>query len=411
MKQHLRRLITHPLFSGSSIMIIGSNSASALNYLYHLIAGRLLGPSLYGELASLISIIGLLGIIPSAVSLVIVKQVSSTKSKPEINSLISWFKEKMFMISLIFALIILISSSFISSFLHISRVSYLFLISLSFFFSLQSGFNRSILQGLLKFKEMVVSILVENGAKLLSTMFLIILGLAVNGAMMSLIFASAIGLYLTNYYLKVKKGKIVKVSPNIKSMIILTIPVLIQSVSTTSIYSSDVVLVKHFFSAHDAGIYASLSTLGKIIFFGAGPISAVMFPLVAKRNSKGESYKNIVIYSFIATALFAITTCFIYFIIPEFAINLLFGPAYLESSKLLIWFGIFMSLFTLSFLLINFGISLGKNKIVILPLIGALLQIILISYYHQTLYSVVLISTGVTALLLLSLLIYSSYDK
>lgn len=411
MKSSINKVISNPLFSGSAIMIVGSNSANALNYLYHLIIGRLLGPAFYGELASLISVIGLLGIIPAAVSLVIVKQISSARNESEVNNLISWFKRKMFLVSLIFSLLILIFSPVISSFLHINKASYFMLISLSFLFSLQAGFNRSILQGLLRFKEMVISILAENVAKLLISLLLILIGYAVGGAVLSFVFASFLGLYLTNYYLKIESRDISQVPNNLKPMLMLTIPILIQSVSATSLYSSDVVLVKHFFSSHEAGIYASLSTLGKIIFFGTGPISGVMFPLVSKRSSKGENYKKVLIYSFVATAFFAIGICFVYWLIPNFVINLLFGSSYLESSKLLIWFGIFISLFTLSSLLINFGISLGKNKIVTFPLIFAILQIVLISFFHQTIFTVIIISIGVNALLLLTLLIYLCFEK
>lgn len=411
MRRHINKIISHPLFSGSAIMIIGSNSASALNYFYHLVLGRLLGPSLYGEFVSLISVIGLLGIIPAAVSLAIVKQVSSARSEGEVNSLINWFRSKSFIVSLLFALIMLILTPFISSFLRINKVSYIPLISLLFLFSLQTGFNRSILQGVMKFKEIVVSVLTENTAKLLISIILLLFGLAVSGALMAYILSALLGLLLTNYFLRIKKKSNHPVHINFKSMAFLTFPMLIQAISITSLITSDVVLVKHFFTSHEAGIYAALSTLGKIIFFGAGPITTVMFPLVSKKNSKGESYRKVLIYSFIATALFAFGVCIFYWLWPSFAIKLLFGSAYLESSSLLVLFGVSMSLFTLSSLLVNFGISLGKNNITIFPLFYAFLQIILIFFFHNTLFSVVMISTGVTALLLMSLLIYLGFEK
>ncbi len=412
MKDFVKRILSNPLFSGSAIMIIGSNAASVLNYLYHFIIGRLLGPSLYGELASLISVIGLLGIIPGAVSLVIVKQISSAKNEVEVNHLIRWFKSKIFIASLVFALIILVFSPMISSFLHIQKLTYLFMISLFFLFSLQAAFNRSILQGVLKFKEMVNTILVENGAKLVLSIFFVLVGFAVSGAMMAFVLSSLLGFYLTNHYLKEKKGTHDKTKITVvKPMLLLIVPVLIQSISITSIYSSDVILVKHFFSSHDAGIYASLSTLGKIIFFGAGPISGVMFPLISKRISRGESYGKVFLYSLTATVLFATSVCAFYWFLPKIAISMLFGKAYLGSSDILIWFGTFMSLFTLSALLVSFGISLGKNKIVVFPLFFAILQIALIYAFHDTLLGVVVISNIVTALLLITLLIYLKFES
>ncbi len=407
----ISNFITHPLFSGSAIMVFGSNSVSFLNYLYHLIMGRMLGPSNYGELASLISIMGLLGIIPGSVSLVIVKYISSAKSKEEVNNLVGWLKHKIFIASLVFFIVILITSPTISSFLNIRSISYLVLIAISFLFSLQSALNRSILQGLLKFKEMMISILAENTTKLVISIFLVYVGFAVSGTMSAFAIAAILGFYITNLFLKGANKENAGMSPNIKSMLFFTIPVLIQSFALTSIYSSDVILVKHFFSSHEAGIYASLSTLGKIIFFATGPISAVMFPLVSQRKSRGQTYRKVFIFSFILTSLFAITISIIYWIFPQFAIRLLYGSAYLEAEKLLVWFGIFISLFTLSALIINYGLSLGKTRIVLLPLVASCLQIILVLLFHGTLFEVILISTIVTALLLTFLLIYLSLMK
>src|SRR3989344_3766281 len=81
----INKLINHPLFSGSAIMFVGSMGANAINYLYHLIMGRLLGPVEYGVLASLYSIMYLISIIPSSASVSIVKFISSAKDN-EVSS-------------------------------------------------------------------------------------------------------------------------------------------------------------------------------------------------------------------------------------------------------------------------------------------------------------------------------------
>jgi len=393
-------------------MVFGSNSINLLNYIYHLVIGRMLGPTFYGELAALISVIGLLGIIPGAVSLVIVKQISSAKNEQEVSNLIKWFKTKMLIGSLIFSCFVLIFSPFISSFLHITKVTYFILIALSFVFALQAGFNRSILQGLLKFKEMILSVFVENAAKLLISVALVYLGFRVGGAMVAFVLAAVLGFLVTNHYLEIKSKKESNSSLNLKPMLLFTIPVMVQSLAVTSLYSSDLILVKHFFSSHDAGLYASLSTLGKIIFFAAGPIGSVMFPIVSKRHAKGLKVKRIFLYSCFATAVVSLSILIVYLLFPKLAVNLLYGSAYLESANLLIWFGIFMTLFTFSSLLINFHLSLNRVKVVILPLLASIAQIAVIWFYHKSLFDVILVSIIVTALLLVLLLIYSTYgDK
>lgn len=409
MKKHLKELITHPLFSGSTLMVIGSNSVSFINYLYHLMMGRMLGPVSYGELAALFSVISLLGVVPASVSLVIIKYISSTKETAELNNLVNWLKSKILKASLIFFVLVLLFSPLISSFLNISKLSYMFFIALSFLFSLQVMVNRSILQGLIKFKELVVSILAENSLKLLLSIILVYLGFKVDGVMFVLIISTLLGWYITNHYLKIRLSKHTYLAPsNIKPMLFFIIPVTIQSIATTSLYSSDVILVKHFFSSYDAGIYAALSTLGKIILFGAGPISAVMFPLISQKKAQGQKYRNIFIYSFLATLLLIIVILLIYWLYPQLAIQLLYGKAYTEAADLLVWVGGFIGLFTLSLLVITYHLSLGRTSVVVLPLLAAIMQIIMVILFHQTLFMVILISIVISALLLVSLSIYST---
>lgn len=392
-------------------MIFGSNAVSFLNYLYHIVMVRLLGLANYGELAAIISLVGLLGVIPGSLNLVVIKHISSARNDKEVSSLINWLKMKVLIISLVFSFIILLVSPFISSFLHINKTYFLVIVAISLFFSIQSLLNRSILQGLLKFKEFVVSMLVENSVKIVTSFLLVYFSYQVGGAMVGLAVSALIGWHITNLFLRYTKQQTNTITVDTKQVIVSTVPIFLQSIAITSLYSSDVILVKHFFSTYDAGIYAALSNLGKIIFFGAGPIGAVMFPLVSKKSVKGEGYKQIFIYSFFATLLLALSIVLAYWLFPGFAINLLYGKLYLGAESLLVWFGIFISFFTLATLFVSYNLSLGKNSVVILPLIAALTQILLIWFFHSSLFLVIIVSILVTALLLLSLLIYSIYEK
>lgn len=403
----MREIFKHPLFSGSAIMIVGSTIANAINYLYHLILGRLLGPSSYGELVSLISLSGLLAVLPASISLVVVKYVSASKTERDKTALISWLKIKILKFTFVFFILLVLMTPLIKSFLHINNPSYIVAVAITFLFSLPALYNRSILQGLLKFKAATISILFENGTRFITSILLVYLGYQVGGAMTGLVISVVVGWYLTKRYLKSYVWKNPKLSLDIKSMVFYTVPVLVQSVALTSLYSSDLILVKHFFSSYDAGIYAALSTLGKIILFGAGPISAVMFPIVAQRHSKGKGYRKIMILSFLATFIFAISILTVYLLFPQFAINLLYGAAYLESANLLIWFGIFITLFTLSSLIISFHLSVGRTTVVFLPALASIAQILAIWFYHGDLFTVIIISISITALLLSLLLIYS----
>lgn len=407
----IKDAIRHPFFYGSATMIIGSNASNFLNYIYHLIMGRLLGPVSYGELATLLSLSGLLAIIPASFSLVITKYISSAHTNKDVESIIKWSDKKVFLAGGIAFLLIFLTSRYISSFLSIGNQWLVTIIGAGLVFTLPLILNRSVLQGLLRFKQMVISILVESSLKLLLGAVFVYIGFSVGGALAGLIIAGFVGWLLSRWFISdyIRGGE--AKPPILKPFVMYSISVLIYSIAMTSLYSTDIILVKHFLSSHDVGIYAALSTLGKIIFFGAGPIGAVMFPLVAQKQKKGENYTTVFNYSFILTSLFALTILAVYWLQPAIAIKILYGSRYLEGTNLLIWFGIFMMFFTLSSLFITYNLSIGRVKVVILPSLAAIAQIGGIWVYHADTMTIVSISILVTALLLAALLIYSSYGK
>lgn len=410
MKERIRQVMTNPLFSGSAVMIVGSNTTNFLNYIYHLIMGRLLGPSSYGELAALFSLMGLVGMVPLALGLVIVKYVSSAKTAGEVTSLIDWLGKKIMILSWMMFFSLTLGSFFISSFLKIENPLLIVLIGTTFLVSLPAFFNRSVLQGLLRFKQLVSSILAENTIKLLLGVFLVYLGWAVGGAVMALVVAGLVGWLLSKMFISDYTNTNKPIYPRPKLILSYAFPVLVQSVATTSLFSADLMLVKHFFSPHEAGLYAALSTLGKIIFFASGPIGAVMFPLISQKKAQGKGYRQVFLYSFLLTTILACVILLFYWWFPKVAVNLLYGSLYLEAADLLIWLGIFMTLFTLSSLLISFHLSLGRTKAMVLPAIAAIGQALGIWFYHDSLKTVITVSIVISFFLLASLCLYTLLD-
>lgn len=397
------KLVQNPVIYSGLIMVLGSNAVNFLNYLYHFVMGRLLGPANYGELATLLSLLNLSGIVMASLGLVIVKFVSSAKNDLEINDIIGWFSRKINLSAFLVLILTILLSYWVTTFLKLSYIL-IILVAFSYFISLLATFNKAVLQGLLRFKQIVLVMLAENLLKLILGIILVLLGFSVLGAFGTLIFSLIVGLWLSFYFRRDYPGSLDHQSS--KSIVKFFVPVFIQSITLTSIYSTDLLLVKHFFSSYETGIYAAASSLARIIFFGSAPIAGVMFPVVSKRHSLGQSHKKVFYMSLLATFIVGLIVIAFYSIYPNLAINLLFGQAYIEATGLLFYFGLFMLLFTLSSLLINYFLSLGKTGVVVLPITASILQITGIFFFHLTLVDVLLVCIGVSALLLLGLLVY-----
>lgn len=399
------------LLAGSLVMIVGSNVTNFLNYIYHLILGRMLGPASYGELAALISLIGLLGMIPLSLGLVVTKFISASKTEAQIKNLATWFDKRVLFLALVILTTITLSSSYISKFLNIKDTFLIIIVGVSFLFLLPSTFNRALLQGLLKFRQFVISVLFENFSKLALAIILVVIGFGVTGAMMGLLIGIFFGWLISRHFIRGYLVKKAITKPKIKPIFVYSVPVIFQFLTITSLYSSDLILVKHFFSSHEAGIYAALSTLGRIIYFGAGPITSVMFPIISAKQSQGQNYKKVFILSLLMTVVLTLVVLLIYIFLPDLSIQILYGSKYLEAKSLLALFGIFSTLLTIANLLTNYYLSLGKVKVVILPIIAAISQIFGIVFYHSSLMEVITVSIIVTTLLIIFLFVYFGYEN
>jgi len=410
-KNSISKFIKHPLFLGGMVMVGGNMIVSVINYAYHLIMGRTLGPVNYGILASVYSILYLISVVPTSASVSIIKFVSSAKSDSETYSIYRSLSNFVFYLAIILSLIFIFLSPSIAKFLHIENFWIVSLVSLVLFFNLITLVNQATSQGLLKFTGSVVPNLISAVVKLGLGIILVILGWSVFGAT----FAVVIGAVLSYFYSRWFIGKIInkkKVeSFNLKPFFKYSIPVLVQAFSFTSLFTTDLILVKHFLPAFDAGIYAALSTLGKIIFFAVSPIVGTMFPIVAGRKARGEGYEKVFSVSFGITFAISIFVVALYWLFPNIAIGVLYGKAYLSASTELVWMGIFILFYTLSNILVNFSLSLGRTKVVWLPLSAAILQILALWFWHRNLLQVIQVSLVLTMLLFFALTIYLGYNR
>lgn len=409
-QEQISKIMTHPLFRGSLVMVIGTNIFNFGQFIYHFMAGRFLGKVYYGDVAAIISIMGLVAIVQVSMGLAIVKFVAGLKDKEQITNFTKWILWWALWIGVGLATITLAITPLLVSFLNISEPVALWFLGPTLLFFVLASAGRAILQGLLKFTSYVVSFLVEMVVKLsFAFIFLVPLGYKVAGAIGSIFAGIILGFLVVRislaHYLSGKRGPKPDVSPLLKY----SFSVFVQGLALTSMYSTDLILVKHFFSQEQAGIYASLAVLGRIAFFGASPITHVMFPIVAKRYSNGMTYHNIFFLSVLFVGAISTSVVLLYIFLPKIFVGFLYGPEFIEGAPMLWWFGLFMSLLAMAMLFTQFYLSIGKTKIVWFFVAAALMQIFLIWFIHPTLLTVIQLSIVSAALLVLALIIYFPY--
>jgi len=112
------------------------------------------------------------------------------------------------------------------------------------------------------------------------------------------------------------------------------------------------------------------------------------------------------ISSFLMVLAISIFISAIYLIFPEIMVKILFGKEYLSTAASLGLFSVFISLYSLCSLLLNFYLSISRTKPIFLSLFFAVFQIALINIYHQTIRQIVFANIASLSLLLAGLLVY-----
>ena len=405
-----KKFLGHELVSGTAFVFAGSITGNVLAFLFNLFLARSLSYADYAIFASLLSVITLASIPAGSISTVIVKFATRFFSRNEIDKAKAFYGESaqlIFVIGVIIFIAFAVVSVPLKNFLHIESVWYILLVGINVAFVYFIALNSGFLQSLLKFPYISFLNVAGNLAKLLFGIFFVVLGFKAFAGLLGIFAMSFFGLMLGFFPIRFLFQKKTSRKESIPKKEILTyaIPASIAVLALTSLTSVDVILVKHFFSAHEAGFYAGLSLIGKVIFYFTAPIPLVMFPLIVKRHSIGKNYVNLLFLALFLVFVPSFAVTIFYFLFPSLVVNIFLGGRdYQEIAQYLGMFGIFITLFSMLNVCVNFFLSIGNIKATSIVIFGAILQIILLTLFHANFAQVIQISVAVCLMVLVGFL-------
>ena len=384
------------LVKQNTILFAGTMTLNILNYVYHFLVGRLLGPADYGILGAFFSIIYILFAPVNTIQTTLAKFTANFAAKNETGKVVYIYNRALKLlsyISLVIFFIFFIFSPQIGKFLLIDNINYVRLFSLVFLIVFVTAVSRGFLQGLQKFEILSAALIIEGCVKLSLASILIYFSFNLYGALTAISVALLVSFLFAFYFLK-KNLPADAIQIDSQDIYKYTLPVLITMTVITAIYTIDVVLVKHFFDPITAGLYAAASLLGKIIFFASYSFSWVMFPKIAEAYSKNEPYTHIFKKSLLLVTILASIATLVYWLVPELIVNMLFGKAYLSIVHLIAPFGLAMSLFSIAFVVANYYLSTNRIKFIYILVAFLIIEVAAIWIFHETLEQIVNILLG-----------------
>jgi O-antigen/teichoic acid export membrane protein len=385
-----------PLIKGSAIVMIGSLLGSALNYFFHFVVGRMLSPSDYGILMSLFSILYIVGVPGGILGTTATKFASQYKARGDfkaVTAALFWVEKLVAILGVALLILAIVFRGWLAEFLRIPdpwlpAVFFVF-IGLSFLGSAPLGFLR----GLSRFKAFSFLSVWGSFLRVFLAAGLAFLGFGIWGVVGGLIINNFLAL-LTSFALLFKnlRRSFTPSSFSSAELSRYALPTAVVLLALTLLYNTDVILVKHFFSPREAGIYSSVVTMGRIIFFGLSSVVLVAFPLASEKHEGGEDTFKIFRLSVLLVAVGALVGALIYSLFPRILVRLFFGSGYLGAAPYLGRFAIFMGLYALVDFVSRFSLSVRDFRPAVILMVFALLQILAIGFFHRSLSQIVFIN-------------------
>jgi len=168
----------------------------------------------------------------------------------------------------------------------------------------------------------------------------------------------------------------------------------------------DVILAKYFFSATDAGLYTSVSILGKIIFFASTAICGVMFPMIVEEHAKKESGIKIFKKSLIYIGTISGFIVLVYILYPELIVKV-FGNKYIGAIDLVAPYGMAMFFFSITITTMYYHLAIKNIRYIIIFIGFTLLEIMLFLIFHSSILEMVQILLMTNLMLAITSIIYT----
>ncbi len=397
----LKKITTEQWFMLSALLV------NAGNYGYNLILGRLLGPQQFADAAILITFLLVLSFIAMTFQLSTAK-FSVLFEESVFYTFIRNVYRYALWIGVALGIGVLLFAEMLQEIFN-TQTSYMFsLFGLAVPLYFIMSVNRGVLQGKKRFGKLAITYQTEMLSRLLLTTSLLLVLKIESSIIVAVGIAGSLifGLFpFTGENISFKKRRDLEVEHknHVKKFFVLTA---FYELSQIIINNSDILLVKHYFEAYDAGLYASLALIGRVVYFVAWMFVMLLLPKVVERHKEGQPTAPVLFTYVLYIGLLALGIVIGCYLFPTLVVQLLFGNAYISIAPLLWKYAMATSLFAISNIFAYYFLSLDVYIPVILSAVLGITQVVLIVLFHDNLLQVVLMQIYAMLVLLLVQLIY-----
>jgi anti-anti-sigma factor len=397
------RTLQASIVSGSVVLLSGSGLTTAINLSYNIVLARFLGPQGFGHATAVYTILTLISAVTLSFQIISAKVVAKQSTPEGKAAVYRGFHRSAWGCGILVALILVFFQGAIADYLNLPSPTLIALLAMGAAFYVPLGCRRGYIQGTYGFRRLATNLVVEGVVRLGGSLLMILLGFGVAGVIAANSAAVAVAYLAAAPTLAARIPNPIGLSFALReaaqAMVFFSGQVLINN--------CDIVLVKHFFSPKEAGLYAAVAMVGRVIFSFSSAVVNSMFPLVA--GTRDEERKDLkVIAISLSLVLFTGSVLALGLIVAPARIwTTFFGAGFEIAGKydlpyLLALYAVTTIVYSLSVVIITFEMSykIANTSWVQLAFSGVLIACL--CRFHSSLREVILVQLVLMTALLIS---------
>jgi O-antigen/teichoic acid export membrane protein len=397
------------------MMVFGAAAAmNGCNYVFHVINSRHLGVVGYGELASLVATLTLLSFPAAAISLGVAKlaaEFHAVGDHAAIRRLFDLVVRWGIAVGVALLIVAIPTLPWSTHFLRIDDKLAVLLTVGAIAVNLVLPALRAVLQGVEDFGAYARSIVIEGAAKLVLGVGLPFAGYGVDGALFGFLGGALIaGAYVAFCVRPHLEGTEPRMVVDARRLLETASGVGATSLAFAVLGFADVVAVKHFLDANQAGLYGALSLIGKIFLFAVGFVPQVVLPKVARRVAAGRGSGQYLRYSVATVGVVGAIGIAICAAAPALVIRIVAGGAFVSVAPLVVPYAAAMTFLAIA----NAGASvrIGAHRLgfAVPMLIVTALELVAFAVVHNSLWDIVR-TVLVGHLCVAAIMLYGASDR
>jgi O-antigen/teichoic acid export membrane protein len=380
------------IVSGSVVLLSGSGLTTAINLGYNIVIARFLGPKSFGQATVVYTLLTLLSAVTLSFQIVSTKVVAQQDSPERKFAVYSVFHRSAWTCGFIVAVALFLFQSNISAYLNLPDSTLVALLAVGAAFYIPLGSRRGYVQGSCRFRRLATNLVLEGAARLGGSYLLLLLGFGVRGV----IAANAAAIVAAYLAIAPRLARRISNPLRFRRAVGETSQALFFFSGQVLINNCDIVLVQHLFPAREAGLYAAVAMVGRVIFSFSSAVVNTTFPLVAGTRSEERSDLRIIATPLLLVlsigSLMALSLCFT----PAWAWTSLFGSGFAIAGKynlsyLLALYALKTVIYSLSVVVITYEMSykIASAGWTQLVFTGGVVASIL--WFHSSLHQVILV--------------------